>query len=490
MKVLIISHNCISSTSNMGKTLLSYFYGFQEGEVAQFFIHCEEPVDDSLCHNYFRFTDTDAVFSLFSGKSRGRVFQRQDIRTDRIRSRTDTGLLENIYQYGQRRTAWIYGLRDLLWRYSRWNTEKFRSWVKAFEPDVVFFASGDYGFSYEIALTVADLVKKPLVVCCVDEYYLHNRNAEHLLGRLVHKRFLKTVYKTMDRASAIFTICDSLQRIYQDLFDKPCYVLRTAARERFYSGICGTGSVAYLGNLELKREQQLIRIGKTLQKLQLTGGPCCLDVYSCEQDPKLLKQMTEENGICFHGAVSAEQVIQVMQNAMAVIHTESFDENIQQIVRHSVSTKIPESLMNGPCLIAYGPEGVASMDYLKETGAAWCITRPGDLEADLRQILTDPGLRSSIVTRAREVARCNHDGQAIPAQLRSWLEQVCREWEEHEGHSNQLCVSPGQHRRTGSGDPQLPERTGGCVKDPLWPGAQSSGPGCPEAVSGNLRKGK
>lgn len=453
MKVLIISHTCISGTTNMGKTLLSYFRGFEKTEVAQFFIHCEEPVDDSVCCNFFRFTDTDALFSLISRKDRGRVFRQQDIRRDRSHPRTDTGLLESIYQYGQRRTALIYGLRDLLWRRSRWNTEKFRSWVTAFGPDVVFFASGDYGFSYEIARAVADLLHKPLVVCCVDEYYLFNRNEATLLGRLVHRRFLKTVYQTMDRAGGIFTICDSLQRTYEKLFDKPCYVLRTAAREQSGPAEANAGPVAYLGNLELKREQQLVRIGQTLRKLQLPGGPKWLDVYSWERDPKLLKQMTEENGIRFHGAVSAEQVLRIMQSAMAVIHTESFDEKMQRIVRHSVSTKIPESLMNGPCLIAYGPEGVASMDYLAETGAAWCITRPEDLEAGLRKILTDPGLRSSVIARARETARRNHNGEIIPIQLRARLQQVCEEWEAHEDHTNQLCVSPGQHRGTGQRDP-------------------------------------
>lgn len=449
MKVLIVSHNCISSTSNMGKTLLSYFHGFSIGEIAQFYIHCEEPMDDSLCHNYFRFTDTDALCSLLSRRERGSVFTRRHIHTDWIQARTDSGLLESVYQYGQRRTALIYGLRDLLWKHSRWNTEKLRRWVDDFGPDVIFFASGDYGFTYEIALTLAEYACKPLVVCCVDEYYLYNRNETAWLGKLVHKRFLKTVHRTMDRASAIFTICDSLRDLYEKQFQKQCWVLRTAAREAPCAGGQRQPRIAYLGNLELKREQQLVQIGQTLQRLNLPGGPCWLDVYSCERRPEVLEGMTPENGIRFHGAVSAQQVLQILQSSMAVIHTESFDQKMQQIVRHSVSTKIAESLMNGPCLIAYGPEDVASMDYLKSEGAAWIITDPEMLEEGLREILTNPELRQAVQGRARVCARKNHDTGVIPEQLRCWLTQVCEEWERNEGHTNQLCLSAGEHREAG-----------------------------------------
>ena len=66
-----------------------------------------------------------------------------------------------------------------------------------------------------------------------------------------------------------------------------------------------------------------------------------------------------------------------MANSMAVIHTESFEQEMMELVRFSVSTKIAESLMYGPCLIAYGPEGIASIDYLKENKCRICDFKAG-----------------------------------------------------------------------------------------------------------------
>lgn len=427
MKILIVSHNCISRTSNMGKTLLSYFHGFDIEEMAQLYIHSEEPTDDTLCHRYYRFTDVDALKSIFSGKTSGKEFGKTEIKIHRISGRTDTGLLRSVYQYGERRTAMVYGMRELIWKYSHWNSQPLWDWIGAFAPDVVFLASGDYGFPYRMAAEIANRLGKPLAVCCVDDFYLYNRNADCLLGRFVHRRFLKMVYQTMEQARALFVICESLKRLYEPLFKKPCHVLHTSAPKKETAGKQNKCRIAYLGNLELGREKQLIAIGRALRDLTIPGVNSYLDVYSCEQNRKILKDLTQENGVHFHGAVSAEEVGRIMGESLAVIHTESFAPNIQNIVRHSVSTKIPESLMNGPCIIAYGPAGIASMDYLIENQAAYAITAPEDLHRGLQEILTDAGKREKIVDNARTLAEQNHSIQKVPAQLRARLEEICSE---------------------------------------------------------------
>lgn len=446
MRVLIVSHNSISTASNMGKTLLSYFQDFDCGDIAQLYIHCEEPTDDTVCHNYYRFTDMDAAKSIFRTRSFGRIYSEKDIRTDRSTARVDTGWVSSLYRFGKRRTPIIYAMRDILWACSHWETEQLWQWVDDFDPDVIFFASGDYGFIYEIARRIAEHVRKPLAVCCVDDHYLYNRNENSMLGRLVHRLFLKTVHKTMARASAIFTICDSLKTEYERYFHKKCYVLPTSAqRWEISEGTEKTG-IVYLGNLELKRDQQLIAIGRALQTMDIPGLPKYLDVYSGEQDRNILKDMTMENGIRFHGAVSGQRVQEILQTSLAVIHTESFDPRIQKIVRHSVSTKIAESLMNGPCMIAYGPEGIASIDYLKENTAAYVITDPEQLEQGMKEILTDPRLQQTIVGKARELAERNHSTQAGPVLLRKRLAKICMEQWQYEGVTDQLCLPLRQHR--------------------------------------------
>ncbi|MBQ7000949.1 MAG: glycosyltransferase [Oscillospiraceae bacterium] len=421
MKILIVSHTCFSTHNNMGKTLLSYFRGFAPEELAQLYFHRETPAETACCR-YYRFTDGDALKSLFTRREQGESFGL--FTPDEQNSNGGGSALSFLYRWGQRRTAMVHCLRNLLWKCSRWETRRLWQWIEDFSPDAVFFAAGDYSFSYEIAARIAKARNIPLLVCCVDDFYLHNRNADSILGSFLHRRFLKRVFHTMDQVQAVFVICESLKREYEVLFDRPCYLLHTPAVP--YSGTPEqTNRIAYIGNLELKREESLVQLGRTLQMLEIPGIPKHLDVYSGEEDSKILKHMTMENGIRFHGPLPGEQVQAVMASCLAVIHTESFRPKMQAIVRHSVSAKIPDALQNGPCLIAYGPAGIASMDYLLKTGAAYCITDPEKLRPQLEIILSNEALRRKIVARARAVAAKNHNPYGGSDLIRQVLEEVC-----------------------------------------------------------------
>ena len=426
MRVLIISHNVFGKTNNMGKTLLSYFSDFSPEEIAQFYIHSEVPTDDSVCRNYYRFTDKDAIRSVLSFRNCGTRIGPDKIQTGRMTSRTDSGIMWTAYQIGRKRTAGIFAARNVLWRLSRWNTKEFRAWVDDFNPDVIFFASGDYSFAYDIAMEVADHTGKPLVVLCVDDFYLHNRNEKTALGRLTHRMFMKTVRRTMARAEELYVISESMKDEYEKLFGKTCRVLHTPAARKKVGRNDGAVQISYIGNLGLGRSGQLVRMGRALKELHGEHIPDAIDVYSGEQNPEILKTLTEENGIRFHGMISAEAVPDVMGRSMAVIHTESFDPNLTQIVRFSVSTKIAESLMYGPCLIAYGPEGVASIDYLKQHGAAYVISDPAMLAEGLREILSDGSRREQTVRKARELAARNHDLEINSKKVRIWMQGTAK----------------------------------------------------------------
>lgn len=422
MKVLVIGHNVFCHTTNMGKTLMHYFRDFAPEDVAQFYIHAEVPVDDTVCRRYFRFTDQDAIRSLNPLKTCGQAFSQQDIDANRDAQQQKSGVTGAAYRMGRRRTAAIYLCRNLLWYLSRWHTKKLRAWVREFAPDVVFFASGDYAFMYRIARKIAADVQKPLVISCMDDYYLYNKNAHSLLGRLEFALRMREVKRTMQSASCILPICDSMGAAYGKLFHLPAYILHTPAEEKQLQLQPNARQISYIGNLALGRSGQLKTMGRALRELD--GPVKWIDVYSGETDPAILQDMTEENGIRFHGRIGAEEVLAVMEKSLAVIHTESFDERMQQVVRFSVSTKIAESLMYGPCLIAYGPRGIASMDYLAAHDAAAVITSPDELKEKLMLVMTDTAYREKVLSRARALAQQNHRLDVNARKVRAWLTEA------------------------------------------------------------------
>lgn len=432
MRVLVISQVVFSRTNNTGKTLSSYFRGFHSDEVAQLYFHSEIPTDKSICTNYYRFNDVDAIKSIFNRKVRGKSFCASDIRTDISNGRTDTGIKRRAYMVGSKHTPIALFLRDLIWKLSNWKNNNLFEWIEQFNPDVIFFLSGDGSFTYRICQYIAKKYSIPFISMCVDDYYINNRNKGRLFANLQHRSFMKTVNKCYKNTYCILTICDKMRGEYGRLFNKKCYTLHTSASNKKIASTSSKNRLSYMGNVGYKRYEQLIMMGRALNSIVGEKLPKTIDIYSGSLNPEFINPLRNAQGVSFHGEKSPEELLNIMSESIAVIHTESFDPIFMDLTRYSVSTKIAESLMYGPCLIAYGPEGIASIDYLKENKAAYVITRSEDLESGLQEILTNAELREQIVENARRLAAKNHDEAVNPTKVREWLQMAINDHKEGE----------------------------------------------------------
>lgn len=420
MRLLVISHNVFSNTTNMGKTMLGYFRDWEQHEIAQLYVHSEVPVSN-VCGNYYRITDKEAAVSIVTRRC-GRSFDRKDIEEKRENSRIDTGMLSRIYRYAQKRTPLIYMVRNAVWKMSAWNSCKLKKWLDDFRPEAVFFASGDYAFLYDIALSIATKRSIPLFTVCMDDYYLNNANDNSVLGRIEHRMFMKHVRKVLDYSSVLFTLCDKMAEDYGRAFQKTCVILHTPASFTEKLNEKKERQIAYLGNLIPNREKSLVALGKMLKSLNMPNAPHFIDVYSSESRDEILGLLVPKNGIRFHGQVSADEVKHIIGESMAVIHTEAFDEASKARVRYSVSTKIADSLASGTCLLVYAPEEIASVEYLKKYDAAFVITEKEDLGDKLQEFFEDNAYRSQIVANALELAKRNHGVKAAGRTIRAVIE--------------------------------------------------------------------
>ena len=330
-----------------------------------------------------------------------------------------------LYQRARKRTPAIYLARNLWWQLSRWNSRELCRWLDEFDPECVFFASGDYAFMYEIARKIAVSRNIPLYVSCMDDYYINNKNSENLLGGIQHSLFMRSVRKTMAYATSLFCICEKMSQDYEALFQKKCITVHTPSTISHPIVTEKKEKFSYLGNLGLQRDKQLIAIGRSLKSLGLKAYH--LDVYSSESRKKILDEMTEENGIIFHGPVGADEVLRIMGESLAVIHTESFDKKDRKEVRYSVSTKIADSLASGTCIFAYGPEEIASISYLTKENAAICCTNENDLKGKLQELICNSALREVSIRNALHLAEKNHAPSRTPEIIRTVINAKKRE---------------------------------------------------------------
>ena len=421
-RVLVVSHETFSANTSMGRTLTSYFNGWDRDCLAQIFIQSQVPTS-SICGKFYKYTDVDALVSLVLRDRVGKILTEKDVDVDR-KDATDTGRLRDIYYLGSKKKPVTYILRDWMWRHSTWHSGHLMEWVRSFRPEVIFFAAGDYVFSNDIAMTLAEELGIPLVTCCMDDYYLYNQNEGSMLGRLRQEQFRKSYEALMARSRCVFTISDQMADAYDERFGIKCRVLYTASSFKQQEAETEKRGITYLGGLEYNRNRQLVDIGRALKQLSDGTIPGHVDVYSGSSSDELVSCLTEDNGIVFHGSVSSEEVSRIIASSLAVIHTESFDENNRRLVRFSVSTKIPDSLASGTCILAYGPKDVASIRYLADNDAAFVAGSGEELAECIRTLFHDDARRSAVIRNAKALAEKNHDAVKIPDYIRSVLTEV------------------------------------------------------------------
>ncbi|MBQ2932566.1 MAG: hypothetical protein IJE62_07010 [Clostridia bacterium] len=425
LKVLVVSHNVFSFSSNMGRTLANFFKSFPCEDIAQLYFHTQVPTTD-ICKNYFRITDFDILKKKKS--ETGKRLSEADIRKDLKTERVDEGVEAQIYQFGRKRRPWMYIGRNILWGLGKWKNDRMEEWIDEFDPDIVFFASGDYTFAYKIAMWVSGYKKIPIVTYVCDDFYFLKRKSMSPLYYINRFDFKRTMKKLFKEHKETVMICDELSRDYKKEFGiNPTTVMTVSdltGKELEEVKANDNIKISYIGNLGYNRHLALAEVGRTLKDLY--GGRVMIDLYSTERRPRIVKHLTEENGIAFHGAISAAEVKEVIKKTDILMHIESMDKKNRNKVRYSVSTKIADSLASGKCLFAYGPGEVASMQHLIRNECAIVATSEEELKKALKIAFEDSEKRKSVCQNAVKTAEKYHFGETNDAMFKAVLEKAAK----------------------------------------------------------------
>lgn len=419
-RVLIISINPLSATSNNGKTFASFFKGYPRQQVAQLYFHRETPSSD-VCSHYYRIGDEEyARYHLRLEKTLGAPATTHDI--------PQTLISPKAIDFAKASHA-IRLLRSVAWTRLDFNAPGVHQWLCKFQPEIIFFCGGDANYLYAPVLKLARELDIPFIYYITDDYVLPDRHA----GRLerIKRSWTRQVFLQAASASAMtLTIGSAMSQAYRDAFgiesetimnlvDLPKqFPTRDASEEKT--------TICYVGGLHLDRWRVLLRVADSLRRLAQAGHAFySLDVYAPEVPSEAQAQLSAHPHISYRGHIPAKEVPEALARARVLLHVESFDPAARRATLLSISTKIPEYLIAGRCILAVGPAEAASIKYLREAGAAFVVSGQGqaELDATLESALSSEPSREQAIEAGFCLARQNHDGKA----RRAWFHQAITE---------------------------------------------------------------
>ena len=421
-KILIISHNPLTTYESMGKTFSTLLGSFASDEICQLYIYPTIPNLDS-CNSYFRITDKDVLQSYYSFRVRGRIVEPNMAQSEMFENAED----EQLYRNPNNKKSSIMLARDLMWKCSRWYNAELKSWLEEQKPDCIFAAPGAAMFLYDIAMKISKELQIPIASYLCDEFYFIEETGTAL--RKERLRLLKKkIEEYMSKTTHVITICDELKDLYTSRFHRPMTTIMTGSSFPISKNVRVAEkptSITYLGNIRCNRYKSIAEIGRALTELNSEGGTDYhINVYTGEKDKQILGELRTVETIHLKGFVSGKKFYDVLHNAEFLLHTESFEEDYIEAVKNSVSTKIADSLGSGVPLLAYGPSCIASMGHLIRNDCAITITEEKDLKSSLRKAFLDKSLREKKAKKGLSVAMKYHEPNACGEMVRQVFESI------------------------------------------------------------------
>lgn len=422
-RVLIVTANPLSETSNNGKTYASFFRGYPKEKLAQLYFHRDPPTSD-VADKYFRMSDEDvAAYARGRTTGIGRPVSADAPLLRLVSADTNRRL---------RKSATLRLVRSLALRaILRTDKGPVDEWLTEFSPEVIFFCGGNANYLYDVARDLSARFDAPLVLYITDDYLLPSLagGPAGWIGRAWTRREFR---RTTAVTSLVLTIGTRMSEVYLDRFSvrsKPIMnLVPTRSAPPPESERDGTGDavvLCYAGGLHSNRWRVLAQLGEAIDECGRLGLNAELRIFSqTELAESDMAKLVSSPSVRYLGAIPADQVNEALDAADILVHVEAFDQRSQAVTLLSVSTKIPEYLAAGRCVLAVGPANVASIRYLESTEAAAVATSAGPEE--LRRVLTplirEPARRAGFAERAIAVAKQNHD--EVEGRERLWRDLV------------------------------------------------------------------
>lgn len=411
MKILIISHNSISTGTNMGKTMLSLFSSIEKNEICQIYVSDDTP-DVDKCSSCFRITDKDALKSIFFRNRCGE--ETHFIAKTKIERKTPL-------IYKKRKEPVIRLLRDVIWSASNWYNSALKKWICKEKPECIFLVPGYGKFIYNIALKISRDYDIPIVTYICDDYYF-TRKPTDVLGRVYWMLLRKKIKQTMEKNVCVIAICQEIKTLYEKEFGVKSKVCMTGAS--FKEAVRTNAErqdISFFGNISNNRYFALKEVAKEVRGF---SDNILVNIYTPNRYSEYFDTLMQEPNIRIKGFVSEAEMKEEMGKAKFLLHVESFDEKNRDLIKHSVSTKIADSLVSGIPLIAYGPEEISSIKHLIRNDCAFVATSKSQLKQVLESALYDEKKIKEIMCNATKTGIKYHDTEKNSKELREVLEQV------------------------------------------------------------------
>lgn len=304
--------------------------------------------------------------------------------------------------------------------------------ARAFDPDVILYRPvPNVPHLHDLAMDLIRTLDRPLVTWVMDDWLarLEAEDAEQyaVLG--------PDTEHLLKESRLRLSISDAMSEAFEARYGVPFRSLANGVDPDIWSTARrhapGRLLVRYAGGLAGDMTlDSVLRVARMVERLGKDGTDIRFEIHTHKFWFNQSKQLF--SGFKFTSIrtehLSHAEYARWLARADVLLIAYNFDPASLRYVRYSMANKMPECLASGAVVLAHGPRGIATIDYLAGTEAAVLVTEQSDAAVAnaLRALATDPRRRNDLATRARRLAFERHDLRRLREELRSLLDSASR----------------------------------------------------------------
>lgn len=304
-------------------------------------------------------------------------------------------------------------------------SRKAKALVRDFRPDVIYAPMSGIRMM-RLTRRLSQLSGAPVVPHFLDDWpstlFQHGE-----VGGRARRTLLDELERTLDDAAGVGAISAAMATEYAHRYGIDAVPLMNCIEtlDRPKEPAMGAGHqirFAYVGGLHLGRAALLLEVARAIE----STPQATLLVHAPREDLDLFgAAFTGIRSVQWGPSLPVTDVHTALASADVLVHLESFAEATIRYTRLSISTKIPQYLAAARPILAVGPREVASIQHLRQSGAAVVVDRVlgPTLGAAVKQLTDDQARRESLSEFAVAFAARNHYGPTVRERLLHLLRQ-------------------------------------------------------------------
>jgi glycosyltransferase involved in cell wall biosynthesis len=376
-RVLVIAANPLNEEFNNGLTMLNLFREWPSSSLCQIYAVSATEIqpDFSVCNQYWRISLGSCLAGIVGihrylsvtpeapRKRIGGVAAPPTAGRNLIHALARNKLMLFVFEL----------LRDRIYSDRAMISQSLVNYLDRFRPEVIVGAVGN-NIVMRLVLKLANKYNIPSVPWFGDDWIVARHRGVPFSGGW-RRREDNLLRQLLASSPVRLVICDAMGAEYSSryggVFLTVANLLESARYNPAYEG--DSGSLVrfnFFGGLHLGRWKSLRRIAQALDYLYAEEG------LNAELGIQTHPHSFAEYGACFKNAACVRvkefvpygRVPDELRKSEVLVYVEPFGQDDLEMTRLTFSTKLPEYLMAGRCILAFGPPTSASMRFLQEGG--------------------------------------------------------------------------------------------------------------------------